>query len=96
MIVTEIKWAIMKIKQLRESKGLTQVQLAKIIGVTSASIARWEKGQTKPRAGHLKALQKALKTTPPPPKDNEPLVVVVMAVIVLAMAIFIIYFGGSL
>ena len=91
MIVTEIKWAIMKIKQLRESKGLTQVQLAKIIGVTSASIARWEKGQTKPRAGHLKALQKALKTTPP--KDNEPLVVVVMAAIV---AIFIIYFGGSL
>jgi len=87
----------MKIKQLRESKGLTQVQLAKIIGVTSASIARWEKGQTKPRAGHLKALQKALKTTPPPPpKDNEPLVVVVMAAIVLAMAIFIIYFGGSL
>ena len=85
----------MKIKQLRESKGLTQVQLAKIIGVTSASIARWEKGQTKPRAGHLKALKKALKTTPPPPppKDNEPLVVVVMAAIV---AIFIIYFGGSL
>ena len=37
-----------KIKDLRETKGLTQTQFAKLVGVSFATVNRWENGQTRP------------------------------------------------
>lgn len=34
-----------RIKELRKEKGLTQKELAKILGVTSLSVLRWENGE---------------------------------------------------
>lgn len=36
----------MKLKELREAKGVTQEELAKVIGVNIRSVNRWEKGQS--------------------------------------------------
>ena len=35
----------MDIKATREALRLTQVQLAELLGVTQATVSRWEKGQ---------------------------------------------------
>ena len=34
----------MKLKELREAKGVTQEELAKVIGVNVRSVNRWAKG----------------------------------------------------
>lgn len=47
----------MKLKELREAKGVTQEELAKVIGVNVRSVNRWEKGQSDIY------LQKAIKIT---------------------------------
>ena len=36
------------IKRTRQAAGLTQAQLAKLIGVSYASVNRWENGQARP------------------------------------------------
>lgn len=38
----------LKIKEYRERKFLTQDELAKILGVSKASITRWETGKFEP------------------------------------------------
>jgi transcriptional regulator with XRE-family HTH domain len=40
----------LRLKRLRASAGLTQSRLAELIGVSFASINRWENGQTRPSA----------------------------------------------
>ena len=37
-----------RLKQLRKEKGMTQIDLAKAIGVSSGTIAMWETGKRKP------------------------------------------------
>ena len=37
-----------RIKQLRKEKGMTQIDLAKVLGVSSGTIAMWETGKRKP------------------------------------------------
>ncbi len=37
-----------RIKDLREAKGLTQEQLAQLLGVTQGTIAHWESGARTP------------------------------------------------
>ncbi len=44
------------IRQLREEKGWTQLDLANQIGVTPGTIWSWEKGRFEPRASQLRAL----------------------------------------
>jgi transcriptional regulator with XRE-family HTH domain len=39
-------------KKIRESKGLTQIQAAEELDISSPTISRWEDG-TEPRAKHL-------------------------------------------
>ena len=34
-----------EVKQLRRQLGLTQEQLAEVVGVTANSVARWERGE---------------------------------------------------
>lgn len=45
-----------EIKRLREEIGLSQEQLAREIGVSLRSVARWESGEGKPSQMALRAL----------------------------------------
>lgn len=44
------------IKQLRLAEGLTQPQLAKMIGVSKGMISVWENNINEPKASYIKAL----------------------------------------
>ena len=46
----------MRLKELRESKGLTQKQVADIIGYSVLSYARYEKAEREPDIATLKKL----------------------------------------
>jgi transcriptional regulator with XRE-family HTH domain len=52
-----------RLKELRVVQGLTQAELAKRIGTTQQSIARWEAGTSTPTIHSLDILAYALKTT---------------------------------
>ena len=41
------------LKELREEKGLSQMQLAKKLDISQSAIARWELSKTEPTAGAL-------------------------------------------
>ena len=46
------------VKRLRTDAGMTQAELAKLIGVTRASVTQWETGWSQPRMGALEKLAK--------------------------------------
>ena len=46
----------MRIKELREEKGLSQSEVALAIGGTQSNLAKWEKGTVQPSADFLKKL----------------------------------------
>ncbi len=48
------------IRQLREAKGWTQLQLANKAGVTPSTIYNWERGRFEPKASQLRAVARAL------------------------------------
>ena len=50
-----------KIKQMRQSRGITQQQLADAIGVKQKDISRWETGKRIPKLDKLLLIAKALK-----------------------------------
>lgn len=52
-----------KIKEARLEKGLTQPQLAKILGVSNGIISIWENNVNEPKATFLKKLAIALDVT---------------------------------
>ena len=47
-----------KIKDLREEKGLSQMELANATGISQSAIARWELGKSEPTASALITLSK--------------------------------------
>ena len=51
------------IRQARVAAGMTQEQLAAVVGVTQGAIAQWENGLTHPSYGKLKPLAVALNLT---------------------------------
>ena len=53
----------MDIKTARESKGLTQEALAKLIGTARSTVAMWETGESLPRADKLPELAGILGVT---------------------------------
>lgn len=54
-----------RIRQLRESKGLTQEELGQLVGAVRASVCQWETGRTENmRIPTFMSLVRALKTTP--------------------------------
>jgi transcriptional regulator with XRE-family HTH domain len=56
----------MRIKELRERRGLTQMELAKLSGVSRATIARYEAEEDRrPHPATVKRLAKVLKVKPP-------------------------------
>ena len=52
-----------RLKELRKKAGLTQEQLAEIIGIHEATIRRWELSQRQPRMDEIKKLAQALNVT---------------------------------
>ena len=52
-----------KIKELRLEKGLTQMQLAKEIGVSQKAIDYWERDVNEPKASYIIALVKFFEIT---------------------------------
>jgi DNA-binding transcriptional regulator YiaG len=46
-----------QIKALRSALGLTQEELAAMIGAYQETVARWESGANKPKGAYLKALK---------------------------------------
>jgi transcriptional regulator with XRE-family HTH domain len=44
------------IRELREERGLTQLQLGNLLGVTPVTVYNWERGQHMPTAPQLRAL----------------------------------------
>ena len=51
----------MNIKAIREQLMLTQIEFAKLIGVTYQSISNWETGKSKPYAKHKRVIAKVCK-----------------------------------
>ena len=52
-----------RIRALRETNGMTQEELAQIIGMSQNTVARWEREELAPRGTSLAKLAKALNTT---------------------------------
>lgn len=48
-----------KIKELRLEKGLSQMQLGKLIGVSQKAVDYWERSVNEPKASYIIALVKA-------------------------------------
>ena len=53
----------MNIKKFREKKGITQQELAAVLGVVQSTVAMWESNKSLPRVDTLKAIAKALGCT---------------------------------
>lgn len=51
------------IKALRQEKGLTQPELAKLVGVSNGMISIWENNINEPKASYIQALAVALDVT---------------------------------
>ena len=51
------------IKSLRLEKGLTQPQLAKLVGVSSGMISIWENNINEPKASYIRALSLSLEVS---------------------------------
>jgi len=49
------------IRAARRRAGLSQAELAELLGVRQSSVSQWERGSTKPSTVHLLALTAALK-----------------------------------
>jgi len=45
----------------RAARALTQAEVARRIGVSVATVCRWEAGRSWPRAGHLHRIEQWLK-----------------------------------
>ena len=52
------------LRELRERAVITQAELAKLAGVTAATISDLETGKRKPRPSTVRKLAKALKVRP--------------------------------
>lgn len=50
----------MDIKKLRKSKKLTQIEVAKLVGVSVMSFQLWERGVATPNEENMKKLKKVL------------------------------------
>ena len=51
--------AVKAIRELRQERGWTQLDLANAIGVTPVTVFNWERGKYEPKASQLRALGRA-------------------------------------
>lgn len=61
-----------KIKMLRRSQGLTQVEFAKRLFVTSAAVSQWENDQTRPDMERLIRISKEFQVPLSYFSDDQP------------------------
>lgn len=54
----------LQIRSLREAQGLSMRALAGLIGVSSVTVWKWEKGDSKPRPRLIAPLARALEVSP--------------------------------
>ena len=52
-----------KIKELRIEKGFSQMQLAKLIGVSKKAVDYWERNVNEPKASYIIALVNTFEST---------------------------------
>lgn len=52
-----------RIKELREARGITQAELAKMMSVSRPAVANWERGHSNPKVNVLDKLAEALGCT---------------------------------
>lgn len=52
-----------RFKELRLEKGVTQLQIAKIVNMSKMAISHWEKGNSEPSIEQLKILAKYFDVT---------------------------------
>lgn len=50
----------MKIRELREARGMTQAELARAVKVAKPTVCMWESGARRPDLGHFLALADVL------------------------------------
>lgn len=48
-----------RIKELRKECGMTQSELAKLVGCSQSMVVRWEKGECEPTASAIVSLSEA-------------------------------------
>ena len=53
-----------KLREVRKSRNVSQLDLAKRLGVHNITILRWEQGVTDPSIEHIFQICEELKTTP--------------------------------
>ncbi|HZD02106.1 MAG TPA: helix-turn-helix transcriptional regulator [Actinomycetes bacterium] len=54
--MSEQRYLSTAIRSARRRAGLSQVELAELLGVRQSSVSQWERGSTKPSTVHLLAL----------------------------------------
>ena len=54
---------MLNIKKLRNQRGITQLQLSEMMGISQAMVAMWESGDNNPRADKLPDLARVLGCT---------------------------------
>ena len=51
------------IRQLRERRGWTQLEVAHRLGVTPLTVSNWERGRHEPKASQLRALARLFEVS---------------------------------
>jgi len=52
----QLRFSPARLASQRQKLGLSAADFAKLIGVSSLSVYKWEKGQTRPRRAQLEAI----------------------------------------
>lgn len=60
-----------KIRELRRERGLTQIELGKLINISASTIALWETGKREPDIKKLKEIANIFNVTTDYLLDNE-------------------------
>lgn len=53
-----------RIKKYREDRGLTQIQLSKLLGISNSRVSNWEQGINRPDADILAEICRVLQVSP--------------------------------
>jgi transcriptional regulator with XRE-family HTH domain len=54
---------ILRIREIRKERGMTQKELAQMVGVDQSAVAQWETGTSGPHRNKLSKLAQALECT---------------------------------